>query len=186
MDLIDAIKNRRAVRDFTEARIEKSTVQNLIDTAVLAPSAMNLQPWAFAVLLDPERIDSYAARAKSWSLEHFSETALDPSLRKSLEDPQRVLFYHAPALVIILATSDGPWAKEDCCLAAQNFMLAARAQGLGTCWVGLCRPWLDLPSVKAELKIPERFHVVAPIILGHPKSWPETHGRNPAQVSWLG
>ncbi|HUN96680.1 MAG TPA: nitroreductase family protein, partial [Bradyrhizobium sp.] len=90
------------------------------------------------------------------------------------------------ALVIILATSDGPWAKEDCCLAAQNFMLAARAHGLGTCWIGLSRPWLDLASTKAELQIPERYRVVAPIILGHPKSWPETHGRNPAQVSWLG
>ncbi|MGX7871985.1 nitroreductase family protein [Mesorhizobium sp. ORM6] len=43
---------------------------------------------------------------------------------------------------------------EDCCLAGQNLMLAAHARGLGTCWIGLSRPWLTETSVKKELGIP--------------------------------
>jgi nitroreductase len=186
VELMEVIRHRRAVRDFTETRLERSTVQSLLDTAILAPSAMNLQPWAFAVLLDPERINRYATRARTWLLENFSQTSHDQSLRKVLEDPKHVLFYHAPALVLVLATSSDAQAKEDCCLAAENFMLAARAQGLGTCWIGLARPWLNLPSIKTELKIPENSHVVAPIVLGHPKAWPESHGRNAATIYWLG
>lgn len=182
---MDAIENRRAVRDYTDAAIDRATVESLIGAAVLAPSAMNLQPWAFAVLLNRERIEGYAKRAKDWLLASLSQTAYEPSIRHMLEDRKYVLFYHAPALVVVLAKSSGTQAAEDCCLAAENLMLSARNEGLGSCWIGLARPWLDLPTTKTELKLPERYHVVAPIVLGHPKAWPESHGRKPAEIRWL-
>jgi nitroreductase len=103
-----------------------------------------------------------------------------------LEDPDFTVFYHAPVLVLILATSSASQASEDCCLAAENFMLAARDEGLGTCCVGFGRPWLDLPSTKAALGLPGQYHVVAPIVLGYPKAWPESPGRKPAEIHWLG
>jgi len=182
---MDMIENRRAVREYTDAAIDRATVERLIGAAVLAPSAMNLQPWAFAVLLDRERIEDYAKRAKDRLLASLSQTTYEPSIRQMLEDPKFVLFYHAPALVIVLAKSSGTQAAEDCCLAAENLMLAARNEGLGSCWIGLARPWLDLPATKTELKLPEQYHVVAPIVLGYPKAWPESHGRKPTEIRWL-
>jgi nitroreductase len=185
MELMDVIRNRRAVRDYSDTPIDRSAVERLIDAAILAPSAMNLQPWAFAVLLGRERIEGYAKRAKDWVLASLSQTSYEPSIRHMLEDPQYVLFYHAPALVAVLAKSASTQAAEDCCLAAENLMLAARNEGLGSCWIGFARPWLDLPATKAELKLPEHYHVVAPIVLGHPNAWPDSHGRNPAETYWL-
>lgn len=185
MELIDVIRNRRAVRDFTDASIDRPTIERLIEAAILAPSAMNLQPWAFAVLLGRERIEGHAKRAKDWLLASLSQTSYDPSIRHMLEDPEYALFYHAPALVVILAKSSGTQSAEDCCLAGENLMLAARNEGLGSCWIGFARPWLDLPATKAELKLPDQYHVVAPIVLGYPKAWPESHGRNPAEIYWL-
>ncbi|MFI5058285.1 MAG: nitroreductase family protein [Candidatus Acidiferrales bacterium] len=186
MDLMEVMRNRRAVREYTNASVERSTVGRLIDAAILAPSATNAQPWAFAVLLDRDRINDNGKRVKAWTLANFSQTSFEPRLRQMLEDPAFVMFYHAPSLVMVLAKSSEVQAAEDCCLAAQNLMLAARNEGLGTCWIGLARPWLNLSSTKAELKLPERFHVVAPIILGHPKAWPESRGREPAEIHWLG
>jgi len=186
MEVMEAIRGRRAVRDYTGARMERAAIEGLIQAAILAPSARNLQPWAFAVLLDRERIEGYGRRAKSWLLANFSQTSYDDSLRKMIEDPDFVMFYHAPALVLVLAKSSDTQAAEDCCLAAENLMLAARAEGHGTCWIGLARPWLNLPATKAELKLPDSFHVVAPIVVGHPKAWPESHGRNVAEIYWLG
>lgn len=185
MELMQAIRERRAVREYAPAHIERSSIERLIQAAILAPSARNLQPWAFAALLDRERIEGYARRATSWLLANFSQTAYDDSLRKMVADPDFVMFYHAPALVLVLAKSSDRQAAEDCCLAAENLILAARAEGLGTCWIGLARPWLNLPATKAELKVPGSYHVVAPIVLGHPKAWPESHGRNPAEIYWL-
>jgi len=91
MELMDAIKSRRAVREYTDAPVEHSVIERLIEAAILAPSAMNLQPWAFAVLLGREHIEDYAKRAKHWLLTSLSQTSYEPSIRHMIEDPQFVL-----------------------------------------------------------------------------------------------
>jgi nitroreductase len=183
MDLSHAIAARRAVREYTDAVISRETIHGLIDAAVLAPSALNRQPWSFAVVLDSHRIDGCAESAKEWLLENQLEHVGD--MAKMLREPGFSLFYHAPALVIVLATDHTTQSAEDCCLAAQNFMLAARARHLGTCWIDLARPWLNLPATKAELGLPAAYQAVAPIIVGHPKKWPEAPERKPPEINWL-
>jgi len=182
MEFMDVVRNRRAVREYTGAAVEQSTVCRLIDVAIQAPSAMNLQPWAFGVLLDRNKIDNYGQRAKNWLLENLGNLSHNAAARRLLEDPEFVLFHHAPALVLIMARSSETQAIEDCCLAAENFMLAARSENLGTCWIGFSRPWLNLPAVKEELGVPESYQVVAPIVLGSPRKWPEPHGRKAEQL----
>lgn len=185
MDFKEVIANRRAVREYQDTSVGRATIENLIGAAILAPSAMNLQPWTFAALLDRERIDSCAQRARTWLLTNLSATSRAVQLRAMLEAPHFSIFYHAPALVMVLARSAEEQSREDCCLAAENLMLTARDQELGSCWIGLARPWLDLPATKAELGLTEQVHVVAPIVIGHPKAWPESHGRKPAEIRWL-
>ena len=188
MDFTDVLMKRRAVRQYTQTALDRPEVEALINAAIEAPSAMNLQPWAFAVVLGREQVDGYARRAKDWLVAHLSQlsSAAQHRLEQRInEDPDFTLFYHAPALVLVLAKSSEAQAMEDCCLAAENLMLAARERDLGTCWIGFARPWLNLPEVKAELGVPEQYQVVAPIALGHPTAWPESHGRKPAEVIWI-
>jgi nitroreductase len=185
VDFLQVVEGRRAVRQYRDAPLSRELIERLIRTAALAPSAMNLQPWAFAVLTDAGRIDGYARRAKEYLLADPAVLQLPQIERDFLTDPQLVIFYHAPALLLVLAKSDSAQAREDCCLAAQTLLLAARDAGLGSCWIGLGRPWLDLPATKAELGIPAGYHVVAPIVLGHPVAWPESHGREAPEVHWL-
>lgn len=186
MQFSEVIKTRRAIRNYTDQPVERATIEKLVSSAILAPSAMNLQPWAFAAVMDRQKVDEYAKQAKEWLLTSLSKSSYDPSIQHILEDPDFTVFYHAPALVLILAKSSASQASEDCCLAAENFMLAGRDEGLGTCCVGFGRPWLDLPSTKASLGLPDQYHVVAPIVLGYPKAWPESPGRKPAEIHWLG
>ncbi|MGZ4889737.1 MAG: nitroreductase family protein [Candidatus Angelobacter sp.] len=185
MNFMDVLNKRRAVREYTQASIDRPEIEALINAAIEAPSAMNLQPWAFAVVLGQERIDGYAKRAKDWLLASFAQSPEQAHARHMLEDPHFTLFYHAPALVLVLAKSSEAQAVEDCCLAAENLMLAARDRGLGTCWIGFARPWLNLPETKAELDLPDQYQVVAPIVLGRPMAWPESHGRRPAEIHWI-
>ena len=191
MDSMEVIAKRRAVREYTGTSVEGTVIKRLIDAATLAPSAMNLQPWAFAVLLGRDRVNDCAERARTWLLANFSQSSFSQTsqaarLRQMLEDPNYVLFHDAPTLVTVLAKSSDFQSAEDCCLAAEIFMLAARDEGLGTCWIGLARPWLDLPATKRDLGLPEHYQVVAPIVLGYPKAWPASHGRSPAEIHWLG
>lgn len=184
MELLTALAERRAVRDYQTTPVDGKSIEALINAAVLAPSARNLQPWAFAVLLNAERIEQCAQRAKAWLLEHQQELGLG-ELAEMVRAPNFSIFYGAPALILVLATNTTSQAAEDCCLAAQNLMLAARDRNLGTCWIGLSRPWLNLASTKTELGLPEHYPIVAPIILGHPESWPASHGRHPADIHWM-
>lgn len=185
MELMDVIRRRRAVREFSSNPISRALIEQLIGAAILAPSAFNRQPWSFAVLLDRERIDAYGERARVWSLENLREAGFGEEAREYLERPDFHIFYHAPGLVIVMAEFPDAQAMEDCCLAAQNLMLAARDEGIGSCWIGFGRPWLNLPCTKKELGLPHNCHVVAPIVLGYPKSWPESHGRKQPEIRWL-
>ena len=189
MDFNAVVRKRRAVREYTSKAIHRTEVEALLNAAVEAPSAMNIQPWAFAVVLGREQIDGYAKRAQNWLSMNLSALS-NPDIQGRFEqrmadDPNFTLFYHAPALVLVLAKSSDPQAIEDSCLAAQNLMLAARDHELGTCWIGFARPWLNLPEIKAELGLPKQYQVVAPVVLGHPSIWPESHGRKPAEVFWV-
>jgi len=185
MDFSSVVQNRHSVRDYTVESIGQAQVERLIKTAILAPSAMNLQPWAFAVLLDRERIAKYAKRAKEWLLANLSKTTFGEPARHMLGDPKFVLFYGAPALVLVMSKSSETQAMEDCCLAAGSLILAARNENLGSCWVGFARPWLNLEPTKQELGLPKQYQIVAPIVLGHPKAWPAPHGRNAPEIHWL-
>lgn len=190
MELMDAIYHRRAIREFTDEAIGRDTIEKLIEAAIQAPSAMNLQPWAFVVVRDRAALARMSRQAKAHLLKTIAKGSPLDRFRESLADPGFDIFYGAPALVAICARPvDGePVVHEtgDCGLAAQNLMLAAHGMGLGTCWIGLSQPWLDTPDGKAELGIPGTYTVVAPLILGQPKSFPPSHGRKKAEVFWRG
>lgn len=182
MNVLEAIYGRRAVRSYAGEVPTRESMAQIIDAAIQAPSAMNLQPWSFVVITGAERLKIYSDRAKAYLL---STPDGGSSHAKRLLGDDVNIFHGAPALVVICATSQEPQAAEDCCLAAQNLMLAAFAAGLGTCPIGLSRPWLMLPETKREIGIPQDHVPVFPVIVGVPGEAPVSHGRRPAQVGWI-
>ena len=184
MDLIEAIYSRRAVREFTSEPIDEKTLRQLIDAAIQAPSAVNEQPWLFSVVLDKFLLARISSEAKAHVLKTTAVGLLSHSrhFQEILNDPTFDIFYHAPALVLISAVAAGPWAVENCALAAENLMLAARGLGLGTCWIGFSQSWLGTEEGKAALNLPPACFPVAPIIVGHPKSAPPAVSRKEPQI----
>jgi len=181
MELMEALRTRRACREFTAEPIDRPAIEELIGAAILAPSAMNLQPWAFAVVNGAARLHAMSAEAKRVALEHLPGSS---PLRGHLTDAAFEIFHGAAALIVICATNVDQQASEDCCLAAQNLMLAAHANGFGTCWIGLSRFWLSSSKVKAELGISPDLHPVAPIILGRPKGRTPATPRKRPEIVW--
>jgi nitroreductase len=186
MNVFDAIRNRRAVREYTSEPVENATIESVITLAIQAPSAMNIQPWAFAVIRGRELLSKISGQAKSHFLTTMAASSRLESYRATLSDPAFDIFYGASILVVVSATSREEGASEDCALAAQNFMLAAHGLDLGTCWIGFARPWLNEPAAKAELGIPANHLPVAPIIVGHPRGSPEVHPRREPEIIWIG
>ena len=183
MDVLQAISERRAVRAYTDEELDRATVERLIHSAVQAPSAMDLEPWAFVVFEGKGRLRGFSEQARRVLLAN-PEEGESPKMRAMLSDPAFNIFYDAPVLVVICATSPQSQAAEDCCLAAQNLMLAAHAEGVATCPIGLARPWLDLPATRVALGIPQDWNPVFPVILGRAREHPASPGRRAPRLMW--
>ena len=186
MEVLKAITSRRSVRDFTDQRVERATVAALIEAATHAPSAVNQQPWAFAVVQDKLLLKSYSDRAKLLIAKTLDLSSMPPQLRTMLADPTFNIFYNAGTLIVICAKPLGQHPDWDCCFAAQNLMLAAVGMQLGTCPIGFAWPLLEQSDVRAELKIAPEFIPVLPVIVGYPTATPPDVPRNvPEILSWI-
>ena len=185
MKVADAIQGRRAVRDFTLRPVSETLITRLIQLAVQAPNAMNRQPWTFIAITDKAALVWIARDAKSHRLASIDQTPQLAHLRDALSNPGFDILYDAPALVVICATAEDEMAVYDCCLAAQNLMLSAHAEGLGSCWVGLAESWLASAEGRSVLGLPDGVRPIAPIILGHPQTWPTAPGRRAATIQWI-
>lgn len=185
MDLQQAIRSRRAVRAFTSAPVERATLLRLIDAAILAPSAVNEQPWSFTVVQDQDLLARISAESKAHMLASPPHAISGLHLQERLRDPGFDIFYHAPVLIVISSVKADQWAIENCSLAAENLMLAACAEGLGTCWIGFAQTWLASDAGKAVLGVPADYLPVAPIIVGHPQSPVAAVPRKPPEIRWI-
>ena len=186
MRLQDAILGRRAVREYTDQAVDEEAIRRLVAAAVQAPSAVNEQPWTFAVVRERNRLDRISREAKAHRLATMPDDAHGAHFRSLLGDPGFDIFHRAPALIVISASAQGPWIVEDCALAAENLMLAAFAEGLGTCWIGFAQSYLNTPNGKAALGAPEAWVPVAPIVVGTPKRAPPPVPRKEPEILWIG
>jgi nitroreductase len=69
-------------------------------------------------------------------------------------------------------------------MAAQNLMLSAWDKGIGSCWIGFARGFCGTPEFKDELKAPQEYELVAPVILGYPADPPAKGARKEIQVTF--
>ena len=185
MNILDAIHSRRSVREYTDEPVSEATIAGLIDTAVQAPNAMNRQAWSFLVVTDRAALERIAREAKAHMLASLEQAPALQHFREHLSRPEFDIFYGAPALVVICTTAADDMGRHDCCLAAENLMLAAHADGLGSCWIGFAEAWLAQPEARARLGLTEHTRPVAPIILGRPRQQPPSPGRRPAEIIWI-
>lgn len=143
METFEAIRARRSVRGYESKPIPDEVLDKILETGRIAPSASNRQPWHFIVVKDKEK--------------RFALTA-GPYAKFLKESP-----------VVIVGCGDKrtspDWYAVDVAIALQQMVIAATAEGLGTCWIGSFYE----DQVRALLKIPDKFEVVAMLAMGYPK-----------------
>ncbi len=182
--VLEAIKSRRAIRNYEDKRVPESAIETMLEAATYAPSAINIQPWKFTIIsskTEMKQLSDIAKPALLRTLPDVGNASLS-ALKKSLNDPLYNIFYNAP-LLIFIAGAKGRYDIYDCTMAAQNMMLAAYSLGLGSCWIGTAVALANEPKIKAELGVPEDHQVHAAIIFGYPKNgFPQAPPKHPPEI----
>ncbi|MFO7820699.1 MAG: nitroreductase family protein [Lentisphaeria bacterium] len=151
-------RRRYSCRNYDPDRcVPEGAIQNCLEAARLAPSACNKQPWRFVVVDDPETLAAIRKKGQMPGIDHAWWESVPVMVALAVE--KNVLTHKiAPAFSKI------PYYLLDAGIAGEHFILAAAAQGLGTCWIGWFRPKI----VKEILDIPRHVDIVALLTLGYP------------------
>ncbi len=186
MNVTDTIFARRSVRAYRPEPVGAALVLSLLESAVHAPSAMNAQPWLFAVVQDAARLKRWSDLGKQRLLQRLKDDSELARHAAMLREESFNVFYDASTLIVIASAQRSRFSQADCWLAAENLMLSARAAGLGTCCIGFALELLNSDEVKAELHMPSEAEIAAAIVVGYAREFPPPVLRAaPKVTAWL-
>lgn len=162
MDVFEAIRTRRSIRRFADRPVEDEKIQGILEAARQSPSWANMQCWKFIVVRDS------GIKAKISDLSYV-ESFFNPLGYKA--NPAKKGLGEAPAVIVACADPSQSgnihgqsYYLTDIGIAAQSLMLAARALGLGSVFVGV----FDEEKLRELLAIPLNIRVVGLFPIGYP------------------
>ena len=171
--MFEALLARRSVRKYKPRKVEAQTINNLLEAAVRAPTALGQEPWAFVIIQDKILLKNLSDYAKPLFLnqihQHHQHHSKQAQHKLDLFNrPDFNIFHDANTLIVICGKKNAPFFTADCWLAAENMMLAACAMNLGSCVIGSALSAFEVPEVRTKLRIPDSYSAVAPIVIGYP------------------
>jgi nitroreductase len=149
MDFKELAKRRYSVRNYQTTPVEKEKLIQIVEAGLLAPSAVNFQPWKFVVVTEPALLSQlHGCYHRDW-------------------------FKSAPACIVAIGDHDSGWHRPtdgkdytdmDVAIAIDHVMLAATEIGLGTCWI--CH--FNADKCAEIFKLTPNLEIIAMIPVGYP------------------
>lgn len=158
--VLNAIFDRRSVRHFSEASVDKALLMEALKAASWAPSGLNNQPWRFGLIRDAD------LKAKLGGLTRYTNVLKSASV-----------------LVTFFLDKDSSYDYVKDCQAVgasiQNFLLAVHARDLGAVWIGEILKNKD--EIRRILELPDRLELMAVVAVGHPAHRNQSSHRRPIE-----
>ena len=167
--MLKQIENRRSIRKYVNKKVEKEKLDQLLESARLAPSGSNTQPWTF-IIIESE----------------------DTKEKLSIDDHHQTWMMTAPLFIVCVAdircripigtkvrldeNSSEPELKQiirDTAIAMEHILLEAEHLGLAACWTA----WFEQDAVRPILNIPDDKYVCGIITLGYGDETPKQRPR---------
>jgi len=147
MEFDKLVLDRFSVRSYTNQKVDRNLILEILESARMAPSAVNFQPWHFVVITDSE------------------------NLRDFQEVYPRAWFSEAPVYIVVCADHSQSWKRKsdgkdfadvDAAIVTDHLVLKATELGLGTCWV--CN--FDVQLATQKLQLPNHIEPMVIIPIG--------------------
>lgn len=147
---MEVIRKRRSIRRFKPDSVPEDLIKKIIEAAVWAPSACNIQGWRF-IIVDDQKIKE-----------------------KIVDDGGAVIIKNAPVGILVIYDNQTKNIEyqdhiQSAAAAIQNMLLSAACLGLGASWI------CDLPpmgKLRKIFKIPPTFSPIAYVLLGYKEREP--------------
>ncbi|MBQ0044687.1 MAG: nitroreductase [Bacteroidales bacterium] len=173
----DVIMARRSIRKYTDQRIDRKVLDKIMELGINAPNGQNRQAYEVRVVDDPALVKQISDAATS----NNPNAAKRPGFKN--------IFVNAPCVVFIAADKSYDMSQVDCGLLAENIMLAAWAEGIGSCCLGgpvrtiknepACKPYLD------KLGFSEGYDLLICVGLGYADEAPAAKPRKAEKVMFV-
>lgn len=168
MNTSEAIRARRSIRKYQKgALIPREQVEQLLEAAMMAPSACNSRPWEFVVA------ESDEIKQKIREIHPYTQMLETASLA--------IVVCGRPDLQEGICSGFWP---QDCGAAIQNLLLQATELGYGCCWCGIYPVMERVEMFRRLLDVTST--PLAVIAVGRPDEAPAARGRfEPERVKYL-
>ena len=156
-NFLEIIRTRRSCRSYKPDQITDEQLNVVLEAGTYAPTSRGLQsPFIVAV-----QNDALKERLAKMNAEVMGVTT----------NP----YYDAPTYVLVFVSEDAPNGVQDASLVLENMMLAAHAQGLGSCWIHREREMFATEEGKELMRqwgLPEGLIGIGALALGYPDGEP--------------
>ncbi len=167
--MLEQIENRRSIRKYRNKKVEEEKLIQILESARLAPSGSNTQPWTFLIIKSEETKEklSIADHNQKWMMTAPLFIACVADIRCRIDVGTKVKLDENSSL---------PELKQiirDTAIAMEHILLEAEHLGLATCWTA----WFEQDAVRPVLNIPDDKYVCGIITLGYGDEAPKQRPR---------
>ncbi len=167
--MLNEIRTRRSIRKYTEKPISEEIIAQLLESARLAPSGSNSQPWHFIIVRSESTRKKIAevSHNQKWMVSATVHIVCVADIRSRIsEDIQLSINEDSPQMEVKQII-------RDTSIAATHIVLEAESIGLGACWVA----WFTQEEIRPVLNIPSDKFVVCILTIGYTEEQPKARPR---------
>ena len=167
---IEDLMNRRSIRKYKPEQISRQELDTVLNAGICAPTGMNRQSPILIAVQNKQVRDKLSK--------------MNAAVMGSDSDP----FYGAPTVIVVLAAAESPHAVQDVSLVMGNLMNAAKAIGLGSCWINRAKEMFETEEGKqllAEWGVQGDYIGIGHCILGYPDEEPAMKPRKENYIYYV-
>ena len=147
MDFLKLAKDRYSCRRLTDKPIEKEKIERILESAIAAPTAKNIQPYKIWKIASAEGIEK---------IKQVTNYTFGAGLILAVGVDKNEAFTRP--------FDEMNFGQIDGAIVATHIMLAVQAEGLGTTWVG----WFDAPKLQELIPEMKNYDMIALFPIGYP------------------
>lgn len=156
-NFLEIIRTRRSCRSYKPEQITDDQLNLVLEAGTYAPTSRGLQSPFIVAVQNKELLNRLAK--------------MNAEVMGVTTNP----YYDAPTYILVFVPEDAPNGVQDASLVMENMMLAAHAQGLGSCWIHREREMFATEEGKelmAQWGLPEGLVGIGALSVGYPAGEP--------------